>query len=173
MTYQNPSSSTPRTKICVYSGANDGASLAHLEAARDLDRAIAVNNIDLVYGSGIVGLMGEIAKILVSINGPRSVHGIIPVPLLEYRRDGLCLLGHIPEEATFGRSTVFKDMPARKKLMTAEILAGRAGSGFVGLSGGFGAMEEIFEMTSWIRLGKHTRGIVLRNIEVYWNSIIQ
>ncbi|KAM0210853.1 hypothetical protein ACHAQI_005575 [Fusarium lateritium] len=96
-----------------------------------------------VYGGGTIGLVGEIAKTLVSINGPQSVHGIIPVALIEYRRDGLDLHGYVPEEATFGRPTVVKDMPASKKLTTAEILAGGPGSGFIGLSGGLGTMKEI------------------------------
>ncbi|KAM0219081.1 hypothetical protein ACHAQD_006597 [Fusarium lateritium] len=59
------------------------------------------------------------------------------------RRDGLDLHGYVPEEATFGRPTVVKDMPASKKLTTAEILAGGPGSGFIGLSGGLGTMKEI------------------------------
>ncbi|KAM0237910.1 hypothetical protein ACHAP5_008808 [Fusarium lateritium] len=117
--------------------------------------------------------MGEIAKTLVSINGPQSVHSIIPIALLEYRCDGLRLHGHVPEEATFSRSTVIKDILARKKLMKAEIPAGGPGSGFIGLSGGFGTKEEIFEMTSWIQLGIHTRGIVLLNIEGYGDGILQ
>ncbi|EWG55351.1 hypothetical protein FVEG_17510 [Fusarium verticillioides 7600] len=60
-----------RTKICVYCGAGTGASPAHMEAARVLARAMAAKNIDLVYGGGTVGLMGEIAKTLVSLNGPQ------------------------------------------------------------------------------------------------------
>ncbi|KAM0329053.1 hypothetical protein ACHAPQ_006879 [Fusarium lateritium] len=78
MSYQSPSTSTPRTKICAYCGANDGDSPVHLEAARDLARVMAANKIDFVQGGGTIGLMGEIAKTLVSINGPKSVHGIFP-----------------------------------------------------------------------------------------------
>jgi len=50
--------------------------LAHLEAARDLARVMHENNISLVYGGGTVGLMGEVARTLVSLSGPDSVHGV-------------------------------------------------------------------------------------------------
>lgn len=49
--------------------------------------------------------------------------------------------------------------------MPEEVFAGGPGSGFIGLSGGFGTMEEIFEITTWIQLGSHSRGIALLNVE--------
>jgi hypothetical protein len=85
----------------------------------------------------------------------------------------LRLHGHVPEEATFGRSTVVKDIPAGKKLKTAEIMVSGPDSDFLGLSEGFGTMKEIFEMTRWIQLGIDTRAIVLLNIGWCWDGIIQ
>ncbi|KAF4342084.1 Rossmann fold nucleotide-binding [Fusarium beomiforme] len=173
MTKNNSPRSVPRTKICVYCGAGTGTSPAHMAAARALARVMAANNIDLVYGGGTVGLMGEIAKTLVSLNGPQSVHGIIPEALVKHERAGSQnKVPNIPDEAIFGRTTLVKDMHTRKKLMAEEIFAGGPGSGFIGLSGGFGTMEEIFETTTWIQLGIHSRGIVLLNVEGYWNGII-
>ncbi|CAI6096315.1 unnamed protein product [Clonostachys chloroleuca] len=168
----------PRAKVCVYCGANAGSSPLHLEAARELGRAMAANNIDLVYGGGTVGLMGEVAKTLVSINGPDSVHGIIPEALVKYERDGTYQTTNksnqvVPEESVYGRTTVVKDMHTRKKLMAEEVFAGGPGSGFIGLSGGFGTMEEIFETTTWNQLGIHSNGIVLLNINGYWDGIVQ
>jgi uncharacterized protein (TIGR00730 family) len=116
--------------------------------------------------------MGEIAKTLVSINGPQSVHGIIPEALVKHERAGSRQAQNIPDEAIFGRTTLVKDMHTRKKLMAEEVFAGGPGSGFIGLSGGFGTMEEIFETTTWIQLGIHSRGIVLLNVNGYWNGII-
>lgn len=167
-----------RAKVCVYCGANAGSSPLHLEAARELGRAMAANNIDLVYGGGTVGLMGEVAKTLVSINGPDSVHGIIPEALVKYERDGTYQTTNksnqvVPEESVYGRTTVVKDMHTRKKLMAEEVFAGGPGSGFIGLSGGFGTMEEIFETTTWNQLGIHSNGIVLLNINGYWDGIVQ
>lgn len=168
----------PRAKVCVYCGANAGANPAHMEAARQLGRVMAENNIDLVYGGGTVGLMGEVAKSIVAINGPDSVHGIIPEALVKYERDGTYQTTNtsnqvVPEEAVYGRTTVVKDMHTRKKLMAEEVFAGGPGSGFIGLSGGFGTMEEIFETTTWNQLGIHSNGIVLLNIDGYWDGIVQ
>ncbi|CAH0058923.1 unnamed protein product [Clonostachys solani] len=172
------SNGAPRAKVCVYCGANAGSSPLHLEAARELGRAMAANNIDLVYGGGTVGLMGEVAKTLVSINGPDSVHGIIPEALVKYERDGTYQTTNksnqvVPEESVYGRTTVVKDMHTRKKLMAEEVFAGGPGSGFIGLSGGFGTVEEIFETTTWNQLGIHSNGIVLLNINGYWDGIVQ
>ncbi|RFN44402.1 hypothetical protein FIE12Z_11360 [Fusarium flagelliforme] len=171
MTHTTSTNTTARTKICVYCGASPGASPTHMEAARNLARAMAAKNIDLVYGGGTVGLMGEVAKTLVSINGPQSVHGIIPEAMIPHERNSTTK--NVPDETIFGRTTLVKDMHTRKKLMAEEVFAGGPGSGFVGLSGGFGTMEEIFETTTWIQLGIHSRGMVLLNIEGYWDGIIQ
>lgn len=118
--------------------------------------------------------MGEVAKTLVSINGPQSVHGIIPEAMVPYERNGTdAKMRNVPDEAIFGRTTLVKDMHTRKKLMAEEVFAGGPGSGFIGLSGGFGTMEEIFETTTWIQLGIHSRGMVLLNVEGYWDGVIQ
>ncbi|KAH6893197.1 hypothetical protein B0T10DRAFT_481712 [Thelonectria olida] len=167
-----------RTKICVYCGASAGASPAHIEAARELGRVMAANNIDLVYGGGTVGLMGEVAKTIVAINGPKSVHGIIPEALVKYERDGTYQTVNsnnqvVPDREVYGVTTVVEDMHTRKKLMAEEVFSGGPGSGFIGLSGGFGTVEEIFETTTWNQLGIHSQGIVLLNIEGYWDGIIQ
>lgn len=100
-----------QAKICVFCGASPGTKPEHMEMARSLARAMAANNIGLgmskkefspsrrpgsvpltkclnvVYGGGTVGLMGEIAKTLVSLSGPDSVRGVIPAALVKYERD--------------------------------------------------------------------------------------
>ncbi|KAF4120796.1 putative lysine decarboxylase [Geosmithia morbida] len=170
--------STPRTKICVYCGASGGDNPAHMKMARQLGEAMAARNIDLVYGGGTVGLMGEVAKTLVSINGPDSVHGIIPEALVRYERDDTYQTVNsakqvVPDEAVYGRTTVVKDMHTRKKMMAEDVFAGGPGSGFIGLSGGYGTVEEIFETTTWNQLGIHGRGICLLNVQGYWDGIVQ
>ncbi|KAF5131055.1 Bifunctional cytokinin biosynthesis protein [Metarhizium anisopliae] len=172
------SSSAPRTKICVFCGSSSGTSPAHLEAAQQLGRVMAENNIDLVYGGGTVGLMGEVAKTVCAINGPDSVHGIIPEALVRYERDGTYQTVNVnnqvvPTESVYGRTTVVKDMHTRKKLMAEQVFNGGPGSGFIGLSGGYGTMEEVFEVITWNQLGIHTKGICLLNIEGYWDGIVQ
>lgn len=60
--------------------------IAHMAAARSLAQVMADNKIALVYGGGTVGLMGEVARTLVSLSGPEAVHGIIPAPLIKHER---------------------------------------------------------------------------------------
>jgi len=149
-----------------------------MQAARELATVMAKNNIDLVYGGGTVGLMGEVAKTLCALNGPEAVHGIIPEALVKYERDGTYQTVNgdnqvVPEESKFGRTTVVKDMHTRKKIMAEEVFNGGPGSGFIGLSGGYGTMEELFETITWNQLGIHKKGICLLNIEGYWDGILQ
>ncbi|KAH6684724.1 hypothetical protein B0J14DRAFT_573449 [Halenospora varia] len=170
---------TPPTKICVFCGSSPGKSPAHIEAARALGRTMASQNIHLVYGGGTVGLMGEVARTLVSLSGPESVHGVIPAPLVKFERgpDSSHPSDHktgdnLPEYEVYGKTTVVKDMHTRKSMMAQEVLAGGPGSGFVALSGGYGTLEELMEVVTWNQLGIHNRGVVVLNIEGYWDGLL-
>lgn len=150
-------------------GVCPGTSKAHLEGARALAREFHKNNIQLVYGGGTgPGLMGEIARTLVALSGPDAVHGVIPEPLvnLEQEESGLT------DEDVHGRVTVVPDMHTRKQLMAKKVIEGGPGSGFVALSGGYGTMEELFEAITWNQLGIHDKGVVLFNIEGYYDGLI-
>ena len=128
--------------------------------------------------------MGEVAKTLVSLSGPQSVHGIIPEALMAWERRGRPHGGAdsanpeekpaivAPDESKWGRTTLVPDMHSRKKLMASEVIAGGPGSGFVALSGGFGTLEEIMEIATWNQLGIHSKGVVLYNVEGYWDGIV-
>jgi len=140
-----------------------------------------------VYGGGTVGLMGEVAKTLVSLSGPDSVHGIIPEALVRYERDttytSSSATNHeeaggeerplaVPEEKVWGRTTVVKDMHTRKKMMAQEVMAGGPGSGFIALSGGYGTLEELFETMTWNQLGIHSKGVCVLNVDGFYNGIL-
>ncbi|KAI0517643.1 hypothetical protein F5B22DRAFT_645825 [Xylaria bambusicola] len=174
----NPNANPPQTKICVYCGASAGKGPRHIEAARALGKAMADNNIGLVYGGGTVGLMGEVAKTIVSINGPSAVHGIIPEALVKWERDDTYATKkdangyHVPEESVYGRTTVVKDMHTRKRMMAQEVLEGGHGSGFIALSGGFGTMEELLETATWNQLGIHSRGVCVLNIDGFYDGLL-
>ncbi|KAL3426999.1 lysine decarboxylase-like protein [Phlyctema vagabunda] len=166
-------------KVCVFMGASPGSSPAHMAAARSLAQAMANRDIGLVYGGGTVGLMGELAKTLVSLKGPQAVHGIIPLPLVKYERSDQSEdasqnqgIAGVPKYDTYGRTTVVKDMHTRKQMMTSEVLSGAKGSGFIALSGGYGTMEELMEVVTWNQLGIHQQGIVLYNVNGFWDGII-
>ncbi|KAF2119171.1 lysine decarboxylase-like protein-like protein [Lophiotrema nucula] len=160
--------------VCVFCGASGGNSPIHLAAARALARALHANNIKLVYGGGTVGLMGEVARTLVSLAGPSSVHGIIPQPLVKYEQnhDPNDPKQHRIDESIYGRTTVVKDMHTRKQMMAQEVIEGGAGGGFVALSGGYGTLEELMEVTTWNQLGIHSMPVMVYNVDGYWNGLI-
>lgn len=201
------------TRICVFCSTTAGNSPAHLAAAHSLAQVLNANNIQLVYGAGTTGLMGELAKTLVSLSGPDSVHGIIPEGILEYERPestvtnkNIAPKGADPprksgsfwarfgffgeskvaiekqkkaqqtssllSEEIFGRTTIVRDMQARKKRMAREVATGGPGSGFIGLSGGFGTMDELMEVVTWNQLGVHNHGVCLFNVEGFWDGLL-
>lgn len=123
----------------------------------------------LVYGGGTVGLMGEVARTLVSLSGPSAVHGIIPAALVKLEQnyeeatkqaEQEALDNGLPPSASgprnvineqlYGRTTVVKDMHTRKQMMAQEVLRGGPGGGFVALSGGYGTLEVIISRTTTI-----------------------
>ncbi|CAG7997439.1 unnamed protein product [Penicillium nalgiovense] len=69
-------------------------------------------------------------------------------------------------------TTIVADMHTRKRLMAEKVLEGGPGSGFVSLAGGFGTIEEVMEMTTWNQLGIHKVGVVLLNINGYWDGLL-
>ncbi|MCJ1360340.1 MAG: hypothetical protein MMC33_010345 [Icmadophila ericetorum] len=123
----------------------------------------------LVYGGGTVGLMGELARTLVSLSGPSSVHGIIPSPLIALEKGGNSQIS----EALYGRTTIVDSMHTRKQLMAKQVLEGGEGSGFVALSGGYGTIEELFEVITWNQLGIHKKGVVVFNVDGYYDGLLQ
>ena len=150
----------------------------HLEAARSLAHSFHKHGIKLVYGGGTIGVMGELAKTLVSLSGPDSVHGVIPRALLRYERNYIENGADIDpqsviDEKTYGRTTVVEDMHRRKHIMATEVVEGGPGSGFVALTGGDGTLEELMENVTWNQLGIHARAIVLYNVEGFWDGLLQ
>ena len=162
-------------------GSSPGSSPVHLTAAHDLAVVFAAHKIKLVYGGGTVGLMGEIARTLVSLSGPESVHGIIPAALKDFEQEGRpgTVTASSPKAISeidrnlYGRTTTVPDMHTRKQMMAKEVMEGGPGSGFVALSGGFGTVEELFEITTWNQLGIHGRGVVVFNVDKYYDGLIQ
>ncbi|KAF4972253.1 hypothetical protein FSARC_1150 [Fusarium sarcochroum] len=181
-----------RPVVCVFCGASGGKNPVHLEAARSLATQLHKKNALLVYGGGTVGMMGHLAQTLVSLAGPDSVHGVIPKALVRVE-EGYKDNGEAPVESTtesgakverivkgnqattseFGLVTVVPDMHTRKQTMAKMVFQGGVGSGFIALAGGFGTMEELMEMTTWNQLGIHRVGVLLLNINGYWNAIVE
>ena len=123
--------------LCVYCGSNAGNDPAYATLARALGKRLAEQGIALVYGGGNVGLMGIVADAVLDHGG--EVIGVIPQQLVDW------------EVAHKGvtRLEVVDSMHTRKARMF------ELADGFVALPGGFGTLDEMFEMLTWAQLGLH------------------
>lgn len=178
----NGASASAKAVVCVFCGSSPGTSPAHVAAAQKLGEAFAAHKISLIYGGGTTGLMGEIARTVVALSGPEAVHGIIPDALIQFEQQGRPGPADVVktgapkaeiDEKIYGRTTVVPDMHTRKQLMAKKVMEGGPGSGFIALSGGYGTLEELAEVITWNQLGIHGKGVVVFNVEGYYDGLIQ
>lgn len=144
----------PMNSICVYCGSSSRVAGHYVEAARSTGEAIAARGLALVYGGARVGLMGVVADAVLARGG--RVTGVIPRALVdkEVAHPGLT------------EQHVVESMHDRKTLMSE--LAG----GFLALPGGFGTLDELFEMLTWAQLGFHAKPIGLLNTAGYFDGLL-
>lgn len=143
------------SNVCVYCGSGPGAKPVYAQAARALGHSLAANGVGLVYGGGGLGLMGEVARATLGAGG--RVTGIIPKFLTEKEH----MLTDVNE------LIVTEDMHVRKRLMFERSDA------FVALPGGIGTLEELVEQLTWSQLGRHTKPIVVANIDGFWEPFLK
>lgn len=141
-------------KICVYCGSSPGKNPAYSAAATNLANAMCERGIGLVYGGAAVGVMGAVANAVLEAGG--EAIGVIPKSLAvkEVAHHGLTELH------------VVASMHERKAMM-ADLA-----DGFIALPGGWGTLEEIFEILTWAQLGFHDKPCGLLNIEGYYDGLI-
>jgi uncharacterized protein (TIGR00730 family) len=139
--------------VCVYCGSGPGSNHRFVEAAIALGKVFAENNIRLVYGGGSVGLMGAVAESTLNHGG--LVTGIIP----DFLRSREHMLTHVQE------MIITPDMHERKRLMFEHSDA------FVALPGGVGTLEELVEQVTWQQLGRHSKPVLLANIDGFWEPL--
>ena len=144
----------PAHRLCVYCGSGPGRHPAYMQAASDLGQLMAKAGIGLVYGGGGMGLMGQVARGVLSAGG--HVTGIIPEFLVSKER----MLEGVSE------LIVTRTMHERKTLMFEK------STGFVALPGGIGTLEELAEITTWAQLGQHAKPLIVCNIENYWDPLL-
>ena len=140
--------------VCVYCGSSPGTNPRFIEAASAFGKILAENGIRLVYGGGSNGLMGAVANGVLDHGG--SVTGIIPEFLNSRER----MLTRVQE------LVVTPDMHERKRLMFERSDA------FVALPGGIGTLEEMVEQMTWQQLGRHSKPILLANIDDFWQPLL-
>lgn len=169
----------PKKTICVFCGSSFGNNPEFATEATKLGEVLASSNYGLVYGGGTTGLMGAIAKSVASRNV--YVHGVIPDALVSKERKSADEIekmnddikssvdnhkGETPLDDSYGKTTIVTDMHTTKKLM------GQEADAFVAMPGGFGTMEELFEITTWSQLGIHKKPVILFNINGFYDELI-
>ena len=139
-------------KICVFCGSGPGSDPGFVAAASAFGRILGEQRIELVFGGGSIGLMGELATAALDHGG--EVTGIIPKFLVN-REHGMAR----------GKMIVTRDMHERKQRMF------ELADAFVALPGGIGTLEELVEQMTWAQLGRHKKPILLANIKKFWDPL--
>jgi uncharacterized protein (TIGR00730 family) len=142
------------SSIAVFCGSNSGVDPAFGEAAVSLGRLLAASHIRLVYGGGCVGLMGVLADATLANGG--DVYGVITraLEMKEVAHAGLTSLD------------VVETMHERKAAMADQADA------FIMLPGGFGTLDEFFEVLTWTQLGIHSKPCGLLNVNGFFDPLI-
>ena len=140
--------------ICVYCGSNAGNKPAYTERAIALGNRLAKEGLALVYGGGNVGLMGIVADAVLEAGG--EVIGVIPEQLVEWE------VAH--KDLT--RLEIVANMHERKARMFD------LADGFVALPGGFGTLDEMFEMLTWRQLGIGDKPCAFLDVEGFYTPLI-
>ncbi|MBZ0186183.1 MAG: TIGR00730 family Rossman fold protein [Candidatus Obscuribacterales bacterium] len=143
-----------RKRICIFCGSNTGTQVTFVEAATKLAADIAIADMELVYGGGRVGLMGVIADAALALGG--RVIGVMPESLIERE------VAH----QNLSELIVVSSMHERKAVM--ESLS----DAFIALPGGFGTLDEFFEILTWAQLGIHQKPCGMLNIDGYFDHIV-
>ncbi len=142
-------------RICVFSGSSRGSLDDYARTAASLGRELARRGIGVVYGAASIGLMGCVADAALAEGG--EVIGIIPEALVmdEVVHTGLTDL------------RVVASMHERKALMA------RLSDGFIALPGGYGTLEELAEMVTWLQLRIHAKPCGVLNVRDYYGHLIR
>ncbi len=140
--------------IAVFCGAQNAVASKHLEAGKAFGAEMAKHNLGLVYGGGDCGLMGAVANSVLANNG--WVTGVFPEHLRQMEQ----------EHKHLSETLIVEDMHSRKQLMykRAEM--------FVIFPGGFGTLDETFEILTWRQIGLHTKPVIIFNHDGYWDHLV-
>ena len=141
--------------VVVFCGSKSGVNPLFVQHAVQLGNLLAENNIYLIYGGGNVGLMGAVANAVLEKGG--NVVGIIPELLnsRERQHDGITEL------------IVVENMHVRKRMLYEKADAA------IILPGGFGTMDELFEILTWNQLSIHDKPVYILNSGGYYDALLQ
>lgn len=140
--------------LAVFCGSKNGINPVYTQHARELGKLMAANNIQLIYGGGSAGIMGTIADSVMENGG--HVTGIIPKILLEWE----------VQHTAITELIVSDDMHIRKKALYNLCDAALV------LPGGFGTLDELFEIVTWNQLSIHDKPVFILNSDGFYNHLI-
>ncbi|WP_108868284.1 TIGR00730 family Rossman fold protein [Aquimarina aquimarini] len=140
--------------ICVFCGSSEGDDERIVEAAVTLGKKMAQQQISLVYGGAKIGIMGKVADSVMQCSG--EVVGVIPEFLKQ------------KEIVHLGVHKLITTTNMHERKMKMQALS----DGFITLPGGFGSLEELFEVITWSQLGLHQKPIGLLNVEGFYDDLL-
>lgn len=142
-------------RYVVFCGSSSGSEEVFAKEAFRLEKAFAEQNIGMVYGGAHVGLMGAVADGALSAGG--EVIGVLPrfLQAVELEHTGV------------SESILVDTMYERKAKMDA------LSDGVIALPGGFGTLEEFFEMLTWAQLGLHKKPVALLNVQGFYDPLLK
>lgn len=143
------------SSLCVFCGAQNAVPKHFLEMGAYFGEQLAKHNIRLIYGAGDCGIMGAVANATLKAGGHAT--GVFPRSLKNLEN----------EHQSLTETILVESMHERKKKMFD------LADGFVVLPGGFGTMDETFEVLTWKQLKFHDKPIIIVNYHHYWTPLIQ
>src|SRR6201996_4377879 len=141
--------------ICVFCGANFNGDPVLKEATVQLAEVLVNRGITLVYGGGKVGVMGILADAVLSRGG--KAIGVIPQFLMDKE------VGH----TGLTELNIVENMHQRKQLMNDLC------DGIIMMPGGFGTLEEFFEVLTWLQLGLHSHPVGILNVNGFYDLLLR
>tara|TARA_R110002051_G_scaffold13435_2_gene44841 strand:- start:30704 stop:31294 length:591 start_codon:yes stop_codon:yes gene_type:complete len=141
--------------ICVFCGSSEGNDIEVLNQAAILGETFAKENISLVYGAAKIGVMGKVAQSALDKGG--KVIGVIP----EFLK--------LKEVVHLGLTELITNKNMHERKLTMQDIS----DGFITLPGGFGTLEELFEILTWSQLGLHQKPIGILNVNGFYDDLLQ
>jgi len=140
--------------ISVFCGSSAGTNEIYTQQAFELGKLFAMNNIRLVYGGASIGVMGAIANGSLSANG--EVIGVIP---------------HFLNKKEIAHTRI-TELISVETMHERKLLLHTMADAFIILPGGYGTLEEMFEVITWSQLGLHTKKIGILNLNGFYDHLI-
>lgn len=141
--------------LAIFCGSKSGTNQQYTDDATTLGTLLAANGIDMIYGGGRNGLMGCVADSV--MQGGGVVRGVIPEVLIKWES----------QHESISELLVVEDMHVRKRMMydlcDAAII----------LPGGFGTLDELFEILTWNQLAIHDKKVFILNTAGFYNHLLQ